>query len=148
VKTGYMVETEFLFGFQPKDRRYDVVSKILKAYMAAKPFPIYFPVSALIEIREVMASHGKTATERLNALTYIKAKAIASNLQEISLSSDDLILCEEIMAQHTTLTFFDALHASVALSNNLTIVSNDEAYDEAGVKRIPFKEFLNLIAKQ
>jgi hypothetical protein len=32
-----------------------------------------------------MASHGKTATERLNALTYIKAKA-ASNLQEISLS--------------------------------------------------------------
>jgi hypothetical protein len=80
---------------------------------------IYFPVSALIEIREVMASHGKTATERLNALTYIKAKATASNLQEISLSSEDLILCEEIMTQHTTLTFFDALHASVAISNKL-----------------------------
>jgi hypothetical protein len=31
-----------------------------------------------------MASHGKTATERLNALTYIKAKATASNLQEIA----------------------------------------------------------------
>jgi len=31
-----------------------------------------------------MASHGKTATERLNALTYIKAKATASNLQEIT----------------------------------------------------------------
>jgi len=148
LKTGYMVETEFLFGFQPKDRRYDLVSKILKAYAAAKPFPIYFPVSALIEIREVMASHGKTATERLNALTYIKAKATASNLQEISLSSDDLILCEEIMTQHTTLTFFDALHASVAISNKLTIISNDKAYDEAEVKRIPFKEFLNLIAKQ
>jgi len=55
-----MVETEFLFGFQPKDRRYDVVSKILKAYAAA----------------------------------------------------------------------------------------NDKAYDEAEVKRIPLKEFLNLIAKQ
>jgi len=148
VKTGYMVETEFLFGFQPKDRRYDIVSKILKAYVAAKPFPVYFPVSALIEIREVMANHGKTATERLNALTYIKAKATASNLQEISLSSDDLILCEEIMAQHATLTFFDALHASVALSNKLKIVSNDEAYEEAEVKRIPFKEFLNLIEKQ
>ena len=116
--------------------------------MAAKPFPVYFPVSALIEIREVMASHGKTATERLNALTYIKAKATASNLQEISLSSDDLILCEEIMTQHATLTFFDALHSSVAISNKLTIVSNDEAYDEAEVKRISFKEFLNLIAKQ
>ncbi|MGB9741184.1 MAG: PIN domain-containing protein [Candidatus Bathyarchaeia archaeon] len=143
-----MVETEFLFGFQPRDRRYDVVSKILKAYAAAKPFPIYYPVSALIEIREVMASHGKTTTERLNALTYIKAKATASNLQEISLSTDDLILCEEIMTQHTTLTFFDALHASVALSNKLTIISNDKAYDEAEVKRITFKEFLNLIAKQ
>jgi len=148
VKTGYMVETEFLFGFQPKDRRYDIVSKILKAYAATKPFPIYFPVSALIEIREVMASHGKTATERLNALTYIKAKATASNLQELSLSSEDLILCEEIMAQHANLTFFDALHASVALSHKLEIVSNDEAYEEAEVKRISFKEFLKLIEKQ
>ena len=86
MKMGYMVETEFLFGFQPKDRRYGIVSRILKAYVATKPFPVYYPVSALIEIREVMASHGKTATERLNALTYIKAKAAASNLQEISLS--------------------------------------------------------------
>jgi predicted nucleic acid-binding protein len=95
-----------------------------------------------------MASHGKTATERLNALTYIKAKATASNLQELSLSSEDLILCEEIMAQHANLTFFDALHASVALSHKLEIVSNDEAYDEAEVKRISFKEFLKLIEKQ
>jgi predicted nucleic acid-binding protein len=52
------------------------------------------------------------------------------------------------MTQHTTLTFFDALHESVAISNKLTIISNDKAYDEAEVKRIPFKEFLNLIAKQ
>jgi predicted nucleic acid-binding protein len=52
------------------------------------------------------------------------------------------------MAQHATLTFFDALHASVALSNKLEIVSNDEAYEEAEVKRIPFKEFLKLIEKQ
>jgi hypothetical protein len=84
VKTGYIVETEFLFSFQPRDRHYDLVPKILKAYKASKPFPIYFPVSALIESREVMASLGKTATERLNALTYIKAKATASNLQEIT----------------------------------------------------------------
>jgi predicted nucleic acid-binding protein len=77
----------------------------------------------------------------LKRLTYIKAKATASNLQELSLSSEDLILCEEIMAQHATLTFFDALHASLALSNKLEIVSNDEAYEEAEVKRIPFKEF-------
>ena len=79
-----MVETKFLFCFQPRNRHYDLVSKILKAYETSKPFPIYFPVSALIESREVMASHGKTATERLNALTYIKAKATASNLQEIT----------------------------------------------------------------
>jgi predicted nucleic acid-binding protein len=95
-----------------------------------------------------MASHGKTATERLNALTYMKAKATALKIQEISLSSDDLILCEEVMAQHINLTFFDALHASVALSNKLTIVSNDEAYDKAEAKRISFKDFLNLLEKQ
>ncbi|MEM2965103.1 MAG: PIN domain-containing protein [Candidatus Bathyarchaeia archaeon] len=144
---SFMVETEFLFGFQPKDRRYDIVSRILRAYMAARPFSIYYPVSALIEVREVMASHGKSAAERLNALTLIKAKAAASNILEINLSSEDLILCEEIIAQHVVLTFFDALHASVALSNKLSIISNDEAYDEAGVNRISFKDFLHLLEK-
>ena len=148
MKMGYMVETEFLFGFQPKDRCYGIVSRILKAYVATKPFPVYYPVSALIEIREVMASHGKTAIERLNVLTYIKAKAVTSGIQEINLSSDDLILCEEIMAQHRAPTLFDALHASVALNNKLTIISNDEAYDEIEVERVTFKEFLDLLEKQ
>lgn len=144
---NFMVETEFLFGFQPKDKHYNIVSRILKAYAETKGFSIHYPVSALIEVREVMASHGKSADDRLKALTLIKAKAVASNLSEISLSSDDLILCEEIMAQHPALTFFDALHASVALSNNLTIVSNDEAYNKIGLKRISFKDFLNLLEK-
>ena len=44
MKMGYMVETEFLFGFQPKDRRYEIVSKILKDYAATKLFPLYYPV--------------------------------------------------------------------------------------------------------
>ncbi|MGB9854689.1 MAG: type II toxin-antitoxin system VapC family toxin [Candidatus Bathyarchaeales archaeon] len=147
MKENFMVETEFLFGFQPKDRRYDIVFRILKAYMETRGFSIYYPVSALMEVRMVMASHGKNAEERLKALTLIKAKAEASNLSEIGFSADNLMLCEEIMAQHSALTFFDALHASVALSNNLTIVSNDEAYDKAGVKRISFKDFLNLLEK-
>ena len=144
---NFMVETEFLFGFQPKDRRYDIVSRILKTYIETKRVSIYYPVSALIEVREVMASHGKSADDRLRALTFIKAKAEASNISEIGFSSENLILCEEIMAQHSALTFFDSLHASVALSNNLTIVSNDEVYDKIGVKRISFKDFLNLLEK-
>lgn len=58
---NFMVETEFLFGFQPKDRRYDMVSRILKTYIETKRLSIYYPVSALMEVREVMASHGKSA---------------------------------------------------------------------------------------
>ncbi|MEM2123632.1 MAG: PIN domain-containing protein [Candidatus Bathyarchaeia archaeon] len=143
---NFMVETEFLFGFQPKDRRYDIVSRILEAYKASKDLSIYYPTSALIEVREVMASHGKTASDRLKALTPIKVKAVESNLSDVILSSDNLILCEEIMTQHTVLTFFDALYASAALSNNSTIVSNDEKYDKTGVKRTSFKD-LNLIER-
>jgi len=114
-----LVETEFLFGFQPKDKHYDVISSVLKAYMATKPFSLYYPVSALIETREVMASHKKDSVERFNALTFIKAKAVSSGLLEIGLSSDDLILCEDLLVQHRFLTFFDGLHASVALNNKL-----------------------------
>ena len=142
-----MVGTEFLFGFQPKDKHYDTISSVLKAYMATKPFPLHYPVSALVEIREVMASHKKDASERLNGLTFIKAKAISFGLSEIGLSSDDLILCEELLLQHRFLTFFDGLHASVALNNKFSIISNDEIYDELGMKRIPFKAFLDLLKK-
>jgi len=143
LERDFMVETEFLFGFQPKDKRYDVVSNIL-AYATTKPFSLYYPISALIEVREVMASHKKDAAKRLNALTFIKAKAMSFNLKEIELSSNDLILCEHLLVQHNSLTFFDGLHASVALNNNLSILSNDEIYDELGLKRLSFKDFLKL----
>jgi predicted nucleic acid-binding protein len=142
-----LVETEFLFGFQPKDKHYNLASNILKAYTATKPFSLYYPVSALVEIREVMASHKKAAEERLNALTFIKTKAILSGLQEKGLSSNDLILCEDLLMQHRFLTFFDGLHASVALNNKLSIISNDDVYDELGIKRLSFKDFLNLLKK-
>jgi len=148
LENDFLVETEFLFGFQPKDKHYDLASNILKAYGATKKlFSLYYPVSALVEIREVMASHKKTAEERLNALTFIKTKAVLFGLQEKGLSSDDLILCEDLLMQHRFLTFFDGLHASVALNNKLLIVSNDDVYDELGIKRLSFKDFLNLFKK-
>jgi len=142
-----MVETEFLFGFQPKDKHYDLVSNILEAYMATRLFPLYYPVSALLEVREVLASHRKDTMQRLNALTFMKAKAISSGLQEVELTSDDLILCEDLLMQHDFLSFFDGLHASVALNNGLSVVSNDEVYDELGVKRLSFENLLNLLKK-
>jgi len=142
-----MVETEFLFGFQPKDRHYDIVSSVLKAYMATRSFILYYPVSAMVELRGVMASHKKDASDRLNTLTFIKAKAISSGLQEVELSSDDLILCEDLLMQHRSLTFFDGLHASVALNNGFTIVSNDDIYDELSIERLSFKEFLDFLSR-
>lgn len=140
-----MVETEFLFGFQPKDRHYDTVSSILKAYMRTKLFPLYYPVSALVEIRSVMSSHKKDAADRLNALTFIKSKTTSSGLLEAELSSDDLILCEDLLLQHRFLTFFDGLHAAVALNNKATIVSNDRIYDDLGIKRLSFKDLLSFL---
>jgi len=142
-----MVETEFLFGFQPKDDHYDVVSNVLKAYSAKKLFSLYYPVSAMVEIREVMASHEKSSEERLSALTFIKAKAVSFGLSEIGLLSDDLILCEDLLMQHGFLTFFDGLHAAVALNNRFVMVSNDETYDKLGIERLSFKSFLGLLKK-
>jgi len=147
LEKDFIVETEFLFGFQPKDKHYDAVSSILKAYVATKPFSLYYSVSALVEIREVMASHKKDAAERLNALTFIKAKAISFGLPEIGLSSDDLILCEDLLMQYRFLTFFDGLHASVALNNKFSMVSNDKTYDGLGIERLSFKDFLDLLKK-
>jgi len=142
-----MVETEFLFGFQPKDRHYDVVSNVLKVYSAKKGFSIYYPVSAVVEMREVLASHEKSSEERLNALTFIKAKAVSFGLSEVGLFSDDLILCEDLLMQHRFLTFFDGLHAAVALNNRFVVVSNDETYDKLGIEMLSFKNFLDILKK-
>ena len=65
----------------------------------------------------------------------------------MGLSSDDLILCEDLLVQHRFLTFFDGLHASVALNNKFSVVSNDEVYDGLGIKRFSFKDFLDLLEK-
>mgnify|MGYP002155002637 CR=1 FL=1 len=143
----FMVETEFLFGFQPKDKYYDIVSSALKEYSAKKPFRLYYPVSAIVELREVMASHEKSSEERLNALTYIKAKAVSFGLSEVGLFSDDLILCEDLLMQHEFLTLFDGLHAAVALNNRFAVVSNDETYNKLGIERLSFKSFLELLKK-
>jgi len=147
LEKDFMVETEFLFGFQPKDRHYDVVSAVLKAYSAKKPFSLNYPVSAIVEVREVMASHEKSSEERLNALTYIKAKAVSFGLSEVGLFSDDLILCEDLLMQYRFLTFFDGLHAAVALNNRFVVVSNDETYDKLGTERLSFEGFLELLKK-
>lgn len=140
-----MVETEFLFGFQPKDKYYSTVTEILKIFKAEKPFSLHYPVSALLEVREVMASHGKSSAERLNALTLIKVKAASYGIKEVGLFSNDLILCEDLLTQHRSLTFFDGLHAAVTLNNNFSVVSNDQAYDNVDVKRLSFKDLLDLL---
>ena len=148
MEKNFMVETEFLFGFQPKDKHYDVVSNVLKAYSAKKGFSIYYPVSAVVEIREVLASHEKSSEERLNALTFIKAKAVSFGLSEVGLFSDDLILCEDLLMQHRFLTFFDGLHAAVALNNRFVVVSNDETYNKLSIERLTFKNLLELLEKK
>jgi len=50
-----------------------------------------------------------------------------------------------MLAQYKFLTFFDALHASVALSNKLSMVSNDPVYNKLGIKNLSFRDFLNLL---
>jgi predicted nucleic acid-binding protein len=116
--------------------------------MLTKPFSLFFPVSALVEMRGVMATHRKDTAERLEALTFIKAKAVSSGLREIELSSDDLILCENLLTEQRFLTFFDGLHASLALNNGFSIISNDDIYDELGLERLPFESLLDLLKKQ
>ena len=49
--------------------------------------------------------------------------------------------------QHGFLTFFDGLHAAVALNNRFVVVSNDETYDKLGIERLSFSGFLHILKK-
>ncbi|MBI4450808.1 PIN domain-containing protein [Candidatus Woesearchaeota archaeon] len=47
-----------------------------------------------------------------------------------------MILSEELLAAHETLSLFDSVHAALCLRRKLTMYSTDHIYDALGVPRV------------
>ena len=119
--------TDFLFGINPLDKLHNYVVTIAKL---SKERKIYCLVasSAFMEFRTVLYSRGKKPIEVLEALSIIKDFIKSNNIMEIPLKGEHIIAGESLRVRYGELTYFDALHAGVALVEKAMVVSYDDVY--------------------
>lgn len=135
----YLVETEFLFGVNPKDRRHRQVAEILQLIKRKKPGDFWACSSAFLEMGLVLKSRKLSADRIEETLFLVKEKLIESNVLEAWLSSDDVIRLHELLRRFDV-EYFDAMHAAIALGRDATLVTNDKVYKILGVKTISFDD--------
>lgn len=140
----YLVETEFLFGVNPKDRRHPQVAEILQLIKRKKPGDFWFCASAVLEMGLVLKSRGLSADQIEETLFLVKEKLIESNVLEAWLSSDDIIRLHELLRRFDV-EYFDAMHAAIALGRNATLVTEDKVYKTLSVKTISFNDLIKKI---
>ena len=134
----FLVETEFLLGLRPSDKWNNLVNEII-SLSKMKNVSINYTLSSLLEIRAILYSHGKKAGFVHRAIAHLKAKLDEEGIKEIPLTSDDIILADKLK-EETEATYFDVLHAAVALRTNLTLISNDPIFQSLGVRYLKMKE--------
>ena len=136
----FLVETEFLLGLRPSDKWSNLVKEII-SLSRMKNVPINYTLSSLLEIRAILYSHGKKAGFVHRAIAHLKAKLDEEGIVEVPLTSDDIILADKLR-EETEATYFDVLHAAVALRTSLTLISNDPVFQSLGVKCLTMKEVI------
>lgn len=142
----FLVETEFLLGLRPSDKWNNLVKEII-SLSKMKKVSISYTLSSLLEIRAILYSHGKKAWFIHRAIAYLKAKLDEEDIVEAPLTSDDIILADKLR-EEAEATYFDVLHAAVALRTNLTLISNDSIFQKLGVRCLKMKEAVEHLKKQ
>lgn len=130
-----MVDTEVLFGLNPKDKRHhDTLSRLQE--LLSKHRKIFAPDTALFEFQTVLRSIDREPKViRMIILGLRKALEI-NGIEEAKTIDSSLLAKQSEIEERYGLTYFDGLIAASALSLDGEIVSNDPAFDSVpGLKR-------------
>jgi len=137
----YIAETEFLFGLRENDKWHPQVMKILELFKEGRIDTLQSNTSAFLEVSLVLQAHKIHPEQIENTLFLMKQKLTEFNIEEIQLTSDDIIRLYELLRKHDV-EFFDALQAAVALGENATLLTNDKIFKKIGIKTISFTELI------
>jgi len=126
MRVEVLVETGFLLALNPRDRHHSWALRILREAEAGKMILHISPI-APVELSLVMRSRGRSDEEVrrvLNALNtaimmYTKPKCPPLGLGDVEYAA-------ELRGRHPQLSFFDSLHAAIAINNKLTYYDLDE----------------------
>lgn len=132
-----MVDTEVLFGLNPKDRRHrDTLSRLQE--LRGKRKRIFAPDTALLEFQAVLRSIDRRP-ELIRIAVLGLRKALELNAVEESKTIDSILLAKQSeIEERYALTYFDSLIAASALALDGEVISDDTAFEMVvGIKRTP-----------
>lgn len=128
-----VVDTEFLFALNPKDRKHQYAMKML-----GTANNLMMPDSAAIEYQAVLRSRGRSPTQTKLALLALHEALTRSKVEEVKTISTSLLAYQAELEDRYGLSFFDSLIAASALALDREVVSDDEAFDRVpDLKRKP-----------
>lgn len=130
VQDNILVETDFLFSLRPGEKAHEAALNILRDSQKGI-YKLYISPASPIEASLVMSSYGLKNKEVSRALRVME-EAIRLYINPIypELSLANLGVAADLREKHE-LTFFDSIHAAVALSYSLIYIGGDKRVREA-----------------
>ena len=125
-----LVETGFLLALNPKDKNHEWGMEVLKRARERESV-LYISPAAPVELSLIMKSKGlsdRDIARVMNALEAIIRRYTKPNYPPLELRH--VAYAAELRSKYSELTFFDSLHASVAILNNLMYADLDEVVRE------------------
>jgi predicted nucleic acid-binding protein len=144
---NFLFELDTLIAYSSiKDRLHGEVSDVLDTIQRNNfgKVEFYIADSALLEYTLLLRSKQVKETEILETLL---AWENFPNFNTVPLDSRSIIRSAGLRDQYT-ISFFDSLHAATGLTNNLTIVGTDTAYEQIDdLHTLDFKSFYTKLMK-
>lgn len=125
-----LVETGFLLALNPRDKHHKWALSILERARSGE-FTLYISPVAPIELSLILKSKAyneKDILQVLSAMNIIIRRYTRPHYPSLEL--EHIIYASELRMEYHKLTFFDSLHASIALLHNLTYYDLDEVIKE------------------
>ena len=124
-----LVETGFLLALNPRDRNHGWALKLLEEGRRGL-VELYISPAAPVEVSLILRSRGLSEEEVREALEAMEdAILLYTRPRYVQLSLVHVALAARFRSRHSELTFFDSLHAAVAVAEGLAY------YDLDGVLR-------------
>ena len=121
-----LLETGFLLALNPRDRNHAWALEVLEATRRGE-VRIHISPAALVELALILKSRG--VSESLAAAAF---RAIEEAISQYTrprypaLTPGHVAYASELRARHQGLSFFDSLHAAIAVSEGLEYMDLDE----------------------
>lgn len=121
----FLIETDLLFGLRPSDKLHE---KILSFFAQREPKRknIYLSSASLLEVPLVL--YGKGISNSIIQETISTMKLALQRLTSYyihDIQFEDIMLAMSLRETYGS-SFFDAIHISIAVNNNLILVTSDK----------------------